>query len=177
MAMKTKSRARKATRTAKPAAKPAAKKAPAKAAKKAPAKKAASPETKASTWSPPTGAGTFCWNELMTTDVAGAKAFYGALFGWTSQAMGTASTGEYTVFSRGKDGVAGLQLVHTERDGGRSHWLPSVLVDDVDAIVASASNLGATVLQRPTDVPGMGRYAVLRDPQGAHVSLWKSAQG
>jgi predicted enzyme related to lactoylglutathione lyase len=174
MATKSKSRAKKATRPAKPAAKakkPAAKaKKPAKAAKKAPAKK------DASNWAPPTGIGTFCWNELMTTDTAGAKSFYGSLFGWKGEGMGMAATGEYTVFSRGKDGVAGMQLVHTERDGGRSHWLPSVLVDDVDATVASASGLGATVLQRPTDVPGMGRYAVLRDPQGAHVSLWKPAK-
>jgi predicted enzyme related to lactoylglutathione lyase len=166
MATRTKVRARKAGK----GAKPTAKRKPAKAAKKAPPRR----KQAAKAWAPPTGPGTFCWNELMTTDTAAAKPFYGALFGWTAQPMGTGSTGEYSVLSRGKDGVAGMQLANPAWDGGRSYWLPSVAVADVDATCAKATTLGAAVVQPPTDVEGFGRYAVLRDPQGALISLWKS---
>jgi predicted enzyme related to lactoylglutathione lyase len=113
--------------------------------------------------------GTFCWVDLSTPDVAGAKAFYAGLLGWQTEDL-PADRGAYTMCRlQGRD-VAGIRE-HTG-DGGAG-WDSSVSVDDLDAATARARELGATVLAEPFEVPGAGRKATLRDPSGAVVSLWQ----
>jgi uncharacterized protein len=110
--------------------------------------------------------GTFCWVDLGTNDAAGAKAFYGGLFGWEFDDLPTGEEGTYsTCRLRGK-AVAGL-YDRAERPG----WGSYIKVTDVDRSVARARELGAEVLVEPFGTPGAGRVATVRDPGGAAVSL------
>ena len=111
--------------------------------------------------------GTFCWIDLGTTDVAGAKAFYRELFGWDTEDV-PAGDGTYTLCRRRGRDVAGIHR-HTEEEG--IAWGSSIAVDDVDAATARARELGATVLMEPADLPGVARMAQLADPDGAVVTL------
>ena len=111
--------------------------------------------------------GTFCWSMLMTTDLDRVAPFYAALFGWEPKMLGN-----MVVFGRnGRD----VSSAMTAQMGMASHWLPYVAVDDCDAVADRARGLGATQYVAPTDMPGMGRFAVLADPGGAVVALWKDA--
>jgi predicted enzyme related to lactoylglutathione lyase len=111
--------------------------------------------------------GAFSWNELMTTDPAGALAFYRALFGWASQDMDM-GTGPYHVVKVGDTPVGGVMGMPPDAAPGTPPcWGSYVTVTDCDATVAQCTALGGRVLMPPTDVPTVGRMAVLQDPQGA----------
>jgi predicted enzyme related to lactoylglutathione lyase len=113
--------------------------------------------------------GTFSWIDLGTTDVEGAKAFYGGLFGWQLEDLSTARGG-YTMCSlQGRD-VAGIRR-HAEDEG--TGWGSSITVEDTDRATARARELGATVLAEPFDVLDAGRMAVIADPTGASLCLWE----
>jgi uncharacterized protein len=115
----------------------------------------------------PPAEGVFVWDELMTTDVDGAKAFYADMFGWSSydNEMGNMT---YTLFTRDGEGTeVGGCMPRPEGVDAPPHWKPYVASDDTDATVEKAKGLGATVLAEPMDIPGVGRFAVLADPQGA----------
>src|SRR3954447_8249562 len=116
--------------------------------------------------------GTLTWDELTVRDkVAEAKAFYAALFGWgaDTQPMGD---GEYTIFNRGGQGVAGLLQMNDQwPEHVPPHWAVYFGVADADAAAAKAGELGAHVVQPPTDIPGVGRFATIADPQGAVFSV------
>ena len=115
--------------------------------------------------------GTFCWIDLGTTDVDGAKAFYGELLGWEFEDL-PAEEGSYTMCRlRGRD-VAGIHR-HAEDEG--TGWSSNVSVDDLERATSRALELGAEVLAEPFEVPGAGRTSVLRDPAGAVVSLWQAS--
>jgi uncharacterized protein len=116
------------------------------------------------------GEGVFVWDELGTSDVAGAQRFYEQVFGWTTSEMG-AEYGGYRIFNRGETGIAGLMAVPDSSIP--PHWQPYVAVDDPDRTTAKAKELGGSVLQEPMDVPKVGRIAVLRDPQGATFGIIK----
>jgi uncharacterized protein len=122
--------------------------------------------------SPPEGV--FVWDELGTTDVDGAQRFYEQVFGWTTSNMGP-EYGGYRIFNRGETGVGGLMALPHE--GIPPHWQPYVAVDDADATVAKAKELGANALLEPMDVPKVGRIAVLNDPQGATFGIIKPEPG
>lgn len=114
------------------------------------------------------------WNELATRDIAGAETFYREMFGWTAQAM-EMPTGRYTVFST-KDGMAGGMYAITPEMGDMPpNWGIYFAVDDCDARAAKAGSLGGAVCLPPTDIPGVGRMAMLTDPQGAAFSILKLA--
>jgi predicted enzyme related to lactoylglutathione lyase len=110
--------------------------------------------------------GTFCWVDLGTDDAAGAKAFYGGLFGWEFDDLPTGEKGTYSICRLRGKAAAGL-YDRAERAG----WGSYIKVDDVDRAVARARELGAEVLVEPFDAPGDGRVATIRDPAGAAVSL------
>ena len=118
-------------------------------------------------------AGTFVWDELLATDVDVAKRFYTEVFGWTTAAWDTDQPGRYTIFKRSGDtGAAGLMQRPPGASGG-AIWIPYVARDDVDATVARAKELGATVLMEPSDVENVGRISLLVDPTGATFGLIK----
>jgi uncharacterized protein len=112
--------------------------------------------------------GTFCWVDLGAADLAGAKEFYGGLFGWEFEAGPAGEHGGYTTCRlRGRD-VAGL---YEQVEGRAPGWGSYISVGDVDRVTARAAELGASVLGEPFEVPGGGRASVLADPSGAVVSL------
>jgi predicted enzyme related to lactoylglutathione lyase len=113
--------------------------------------------------------GTFSWADLSTTDPAGAKGFYGELFGWVAEDMPGAA-GAYTMFRlRGRD----IAACFAQADGAPPHWNSYVTVEDVDASASRAAALGGRVMMGAGDVEGIGRMAVIADPQGAPVALWE----
>ena len=126
--------------------------------------------TQAKRWS----RGEFCWYELGTTDVGGAKRFYGEMFGWTHQDIPMGDMGTYTILKREGQDVAGLYSLEGPMFAGvPPHWLPYVMVDDVDKDAGKASALGGTLYMGPHDVPNVGRIAVLKDPQGAAIAMYQ----
>ena len=122
----------------------------------------------------PVPEGVFVWDELATTDADGAQRFYGEVFGWTATDLGP-DFGGYRIFNRAGDadgnGIAGFMTV--PEASIPPHWQPYVAVDDVDATVAKATELGGSAIMEPMDVPTIGRIAVIRDPQGAVFGIIK----
>lgn len=114
--------------------------------------------------------GAFSWNELMTTDPEAALRFYGTLFGWETQAM-PMPEGTYHVVKTGEDAVGGVMAMPKGAPPMPPHWGCYVTVDDVDATARKATELGGKLLHGPEDIPQVGRFAVLQDPQGAVVSV------
>jgi predicted enzyme related to lactoylglutathione lyase len=111
--------------------------------------------------------GNFFWYDVMTRDTGAAAKFYGAVVGWDTQAQANPGV-DYTVFTTQGRGVAGLMPIppHMPPDS-RSVWLGYIYVDDVDAACARITAEGGAVMRAPTDVPGVIRFAVVADPQGA----------
>ena len=118
--------------------------------------------------------GHFCWPELATTDIASAKAFYGALFGWSSYDVPT-SEGFYTIFQiEGLDAAGAYQM--GPHQSAPPHWNSYVVVERADASCAKAQGLGAHILMAPFDIPNVGRMAFFQDPGGASLALWQSRE-
>ena len=113
--------------------------------------------------------GAFSWSELMTTDIEAAKAFYANLFGWTLEDMPMEGM-TYTVIKAGDKEVGGMMATPPEAEGSPPMWGTYVTVDDVDSIAQGALELGAPVVVEPRDIPEVGRFCVIRDPQGAFIS-------
>jgi len=118
------------------------------------------------------GAGVFVWDELVTSDVDAARAFYGDVFGWTASDSEMGEGFTYTIFKRsGDEDVAGAMPLG--EIPAPPHWLPYLSTDDVDASAARAGELGATILREPWDIEGLGRLAIVQDPTGAVFGLFK----
>jgi uncharacterized protein len=118
----------------------------------------------------PPSEGVFVWDELGTTDADGAQRFYETVFGWTTSDMGP-DYGGYRIFNVGETGIAGLMTNPDESIPAQ--WQPYVAVENPDATVAKAAELGGSTIMEPMDVPKVGRIAVLRDPQGASFGIIK----
>ncbi|HSU12775.1 VOC family protein [Longimicrobium sp.] len=110
--------------------------------------------------------GSLGWNELATPDTAQAQAFYRGLFGWEPQTTQMGDQ-EYTVFSGPSGMVGGMYALRPEMAGMPPCWLPYFVVSDTDAAAEKARSLGATIHMEPDDIPTIGRFALLQDPQGA----------
>jgi predicted enzyme related to lactoylglutathione lyase len=121
--------------------------------------------------------GMFTWNELASSDVERAKAFYTATLGWTFEEFELPG-GPYWVVKLGDHFVAGISGLDSGSlpEAVSSYWFSFIEVDDVDARVALARAHGATLLQAPQDVPNVGRVAVLRDPTGAAIGWMTSVR-
>jgi uncharacterized protein len=119
--------------------------------------------------------GRFVWYELMTSDPKGAIAFYTEVIGWKTQPW---ETGEYTMWMGSQGPLGGVMKLPPEaaKMGAPPHWTSNVLVADVDATAALAKKLGGKVHKEPEDIPKVGRFAVISDPQGAFINVFKSSQ-
>lgn len=113
--------------------------------------------------------GLFSWNELTTPDLAGSKAFYSKLFGWTLHDVDT-PVGAYCYVKCGDVDQGGMMLPAPWAPA-MATWTPYITVDDVDAMAALAQEQGARLLVPPSDIPEVGRFCVLQDPQGAVFNL------
>ena len=114
--------------------------------------------------------GDFIWYELMTPDGAASQAFYGPMLGWTF-----GGNDEYREIQGSEGGVGGmLQLTPEMTAGGaRPCWVGYILVDDVDKMVESVEHGGGKTYMPARDMPGIGRFAMVADPQGAPFYVMK----
>jgi predicted enzyme related to lactoylglutathione lyase len=118
--------------------------------------------------------GALSWNELLTSNADVAQRFYTQLFGWKGEAMPMPEA-TYTVFKQRGTSVGGLMQQPPHLKGAPSMWTSYFAVADADATVATAARLGAKVLMPLTDIPDVGRFAWLQDPQGAVFAIIKNA--
>jgi uncharacterized protein len=114
--------------------------------------------------------GRFSWTELATDAPDSSAAFYQALAGWTSAERHVGRQGRYWVFRAGTRDVAGM--VHEPGAAIASCWVPYVQVVSAEDTAALAVEVGGTLIVPPGDVPGRGRYAMLKDPGGAVVGIF-----
>jgi predicted enzyme related to lactoylglutathione lyase len=120
--------------------------------------------------------GVFVWDELVTTDIEGAKRFYGDVVGWSSTDMDNPNgQGSYTIFGTGEQQRAGA-MQRPQGVDAPPHWMLYVGSADVDADAKKAKGLGAQVYMEPFDVPTVGRLAILADPTGAAFGLFRPEQ-
>lgn len=111
--------------------------------------------------------GSFCFAELHTADVDGAKRFYGELLGWSAVPVPTAR--DYFIFQlHGKDVIA------LRRTDGPQRLLGYINVDNLERASAHAQQLGARLAIGTVETPGVARTCVLEDPEGALIGLWES---
>ncbi|MFF1832608.1 VOC family protein [Streptomyces sp. NPDC058231] len=128
------------------------------------------------------GPRTLCWAELYTPDVPAAAAFYGMVFGWeTHGAALPGGGGSYTLIrTRGGGeesefgGLLPLGTAPVQAVPG-PHWLPYFEVDDCDATVADVERLGGKLTRAPVEKAGVGTFADVADPFGAHFAVIRSA--
>lgn len=113
--------------------------------------------------------GAFSWCELMTTDVPAAKEFYSKLFGWETRDEKMTDM-VYTMIEADGCEVGGIMEIPKQAKDMRPAWGTYVTVDDVDATADTAEALGGTIIVHPQDIPNVGRFCVIQDPQGAIVS-------
>src|SRR5258708_1303254 len=118
--------------------------------------------------------GRFVWYELMTTDTSGARDYYTKVVGWSAQAAPNASM-PYTLFNVAEIPVGGMmdQPEDAKKMGAPPSWLGYVAVDDVDATNDHARRLGGAVYVEARDIPNVGRFSVIADPQKAVIGLFK----
>ncbi|HKH09998.1 MAG TPA: VOC family protein [Rubrobacter sp.] len=112
--------------------------------------------------------GTFCWADLSTPDVEGARAFYGDLLGWEFR-DDEIPGGVYVEY----DGRGDLVGAIDQWDGYPAHWNNYVSVESVDETAAKAEQLGARMIEKPFDLMEFGRMAVFADPGGAVLCVWE----
>ena len=120
--------------------------------------------------------GAFSWCELLTTDVAGAKRFYSELLGWTMEPVtheceDSTDTFEYNLVKVDGTEVGGIMAIPAQAQGMPPCWGAYVTVDDVEAAAAKVRELGGEIMVPPKDIPDVGRFCVIRDPQGAALTL------
>lgn len=120
--------------------------------------------------------GQFSWNELIASNPQAATDFYGKLFGWQATAFSPpgmpAGGPPYTLFKSGANDEMGAGgMVPAPAPGMPSQWVPYVVVENADTSLARASELGAKVCVPVMAIPGVGRIAVIQDPQGATIGL------
>jgi predicted enzyme related to lactoylglutathione lyase len=119
--------------------------------------------------------GCLSWNELATNDVEAASNFYTELFGWSIEELDTGGGPRY--WSIGHEGGAsgqngGVRELGPGEEGAPSFWIPYFAVESVDGTLARATELGGATIVPGTDIP-TGRFAALRDPQGAAFAIFE----
>lgn len=116
--------------------------------------------------------GRFVWYELLTTETEAAKSFYASVVGWDTGEVSLPGT-SYTLFRIGDTPVSGLMTLPKDARNisAKPHWIGYVEVDDVDAINHRIKQLGGVVHVPPTDMPNVGRFSIVADPQMATLAL------
>ncbi|HKN68052.1 MAG TPA: VOC family protein [Gemmatimonadaceae bacterium] len=117
--------------------------------------------------------GQFVWYELLTPDTDAAKRFYASLTGWGTQPFDK----DYTMWTTAGAPFAGLYRLGPEmrQQGVPPNWMPYVESSNVDETVRLATSLGGAVTVPASDIPNVGRFAVLRDPQGATFGVYRTS--
>jgi predicted enzyme related to lactoylglutathione lyase len=120
--------------------------------------------------------GTFCWPELVTTDLTASASFYREVFGWTDK-RGDDPSMEYVEYQLGVTSVAGMMPKTPDMPAeAPPFWTIYFAVEDTDATLAKVAELGGATVAGPMDVP-VGRFAVCADTAGAMFCVIRFAQG
>ena len=114
--------------------------------------------------------GAFCWSELLTNDPDRATAFYTDVFGWKVHSK-DAGPNPYTEWANGGGPIGGMMKLDPRWGDVPSHWNAYVSVEDCDATVARATELGGSVMVPATTIPEVGRFSLLHDPTGAAIAV------
>lgn len=114
--------------------------------------------------------GALSWFELMTTDVDGAKSFYGDIFGWEFEPYDGDPAAQYNIVKVNGTEVAGIMKTPPQCTDQPPCWGTYITVDDIDSTVAKIEQKGGKIIVPPTDIPNIGRFSVFSDPQGAVLS-------
>jgi len=118
---------------------------------------------------------TFVWHEVYGANAEASIDFYTEALGFGTTSMDMGPMGTYHMLTREGQGVAGI--IGTANDPQMAevppHWATYLSVDDVDARVEKCVEHGGTLVVPAMDVPTVGRMALIHDPQGAHVWLFK----
>lgn len=120
----------------------------------------------------PVGPGTFVWCELVTRDVPRASEFFSKLLHWTPQFRVAGAT-SFIEMKAGPHAVASVFEACADERTSQAHWCPYLCVEDIHASLAAAVRLGGHKLCEPMEIPGVGTYAGLTDPTGAHLALFE----
>jgi uncharacterized protein len=118
----------------------------------------------------------FVWYELLTTDAKAAETFYRGVVGWGAETQPGGIPGQsYTLLKVGETAVAGLLDMPPAffSGGAKAGWAGYIGVDDVDAFTARVQGAGGKVHRAPEDIPGIGRFSVVADPQGSPFVLFQ----
>lgn len=121
--------------------------------------------------------GSITWLELYTTNPDVAGSFYAKTIGWATASHDMGPAGTYTMFNMPgseKEGVGGMMKMPPDMANVPSNWLPYFEVADCDASAKKASELGGKLLMPPTDIPDIGKFAIVQDPQGATFAIYKN---
>ncbi len=123
------------------------------------------------------GRGRFYWYDLFTTDVEAAKSFYTKLIGWGTTVFEGAGQ-PYTMWMNGEAPIGGVGVLPEDarKAGAPPHWTSYVLVPSVDETLKQAQKLGGKVVVPGTDIPTVGRFGMLSDPQGAHIAVFTTQE-
>ncbi|MFD2263177.1 VOC family protein [Lacibacterium aquatile] len=118
----------------------------------------------------------FVWYELLTTDTTAAADFYAKVVGWRAEQQ-TMTGMAYTILSMGEHPIGGLMALPeaAKAQGAPPGWMGYIAVDDVDAETKKVQSKGGKVYQPPVDIPNVGRFSVVADPQGAPFYLFKGS--
>jgi predicted enzyme related to lactoylglutathione lyase len=116
--------------------------------------------------------GTVAWREIRTNDIQPALDFYSKWIGWKPEAV---EMGDFTywTWNQGDTQIGGAFQATPDMGPMPPHWGVIFNVDDVDAAYKLALANGATSIMAPDDIPSIGRYAGLIDPQGAAFGVMK----
>lgn len=118
------------------------------------------------------------WFETLTTDVDAAVRFYTELFGWQTAVEQPTPGAPYTVFKHGGVPIAGAMRFDADKMGGiPPHWATYFAVDDTDGVVRLAKEHGATICLGPLDIPKVGRFALMKSPQGVPFHVLQYVDG
>lgn len=116
----------------------------------------------------------FIWYELLTNDPDAALAFYHKVVGWQARDSGQPGM-DYRILGIPGADIGGLMPIPAQarESGMRPHWYGYISVADVDACVAHVIAAGGEPWMPASDIPGVGRIAMVRDPQGATVYVMR----
>jgi predicted enzyme related to lactoylglutathione lyase len=123
--------------------------------------------------SPEITPGAPCWIDLMTSDIAKARRFYGELFGWEYETGDEEKYGGYTTARKNGKTVAGLMQKDEDQAGMPDVWSTYLRSDDAEATAAAVTANGGQVYMPPMDVPEQGHMAIFGDASGAAIGIWQ----